>query len=100
MYHFFLLDLEQALDALLENIPADRQMIAKTTFLRGYQSVKMLEPDYAEKLTLMRRFCNLYSYARLIRCISEEYPNESDWMVKLREKLHRKIIFLENSVTE
>lgn len=24
MYHFFLLDLEQALDALLENIPADR----------------------------------------------------------------------------
>ena len=99
MYHFFLLDLEQALDALLENIPADRQMIAKTTFLRGYQSVKMLEPDYAEKLKLMRRFCNLYSYARLIRCIDEEYPNEPDWMIRLREKLHSKIVFLENSVT-
>lgn len=98
MYHFFLLDLEQALDALLENIPADRKMIAKTTFLRGYQSVKVLEPDYAEKLKLMRRFCNLYSYARLIRCIGEEYPNESDCMVKLREKLYRKIVFLENSV--
>ena len=99
MYHFFLLDLEQALDALLENIPADRKLIAKTTFLRGYQSVKMLEPDYAEKLKLMRRFCNLYSYARLIRCVDEKYPNEPDWMVKLREKLHSKMVFLENSVS-
>lgn len=65
----------------------------------GYQSVKTLEPDYAEKLKLMRRFCNLYSYARLIRCVAEEYPDEPDWMGGLREKLHRKIVFLENSVT-
>ena len=28
MYHFFLVDLEQALDALLENIPTDRQLNA------------------------------------------------------------------------
>ena len=41
-----------------------------------------------------------FSHLGLIRCIGEEYPNESDWMVKLREKLHRKIIFLENSATE
>lgn len=99
MYHFFLVDLEQALDALLEDIPTDRQLIAKEIFLQGYQSVKMLESDYAEKLKLMRRFCNLYSYARLIRCVAEEYPNEPDWMVKLREKLHRKIELLESSVT-
>lgn len=99
MYHFFLLDLEQALNALLENVPADRKLIAKTTFLRGYQSVKTLEPDYADKLKLMRRFCNLYSYTRLIRSVDEEYLNEPDWMVRLREKLHRKIVFIENSVT-
>ena len=85
---------------LLESIPADRKLIAKTTFLRGYQSVKVLESDYAEKLKLMRRFCNLYSYTRLIRCVDEKYPNEPDWMDKLREKLHRKIVFLENSVTK
>ncbi|MDE7283793.1 MAG: phosphotransferase [Lachnospiraceae bacterium] len=98
MYHFFLVDLEQALDALLENIPADEQSNAKNTFLSGYQSVKTLEPDYDEKLKLMRRFCNLYSYARLIRCVAEEYSNEPDWMVKLREKLHSKINLLESSV--
>ena len=48
--------------------PADRQSIAQGTFLRGYQSVKTLESDYAETLKRMRRFCNLYSYARLILC--------------------------------
>ena len=98
MYHFFLADLEQALEALLENIPADGQSIAKNTFLQGYQSVKTLEPNYAEKLKLMRRFCNLYSYARLIRCVAEEYSSEPDWMVRLREKLHRKIELLESGV--
>lgn len=86
MYHFFLVDLEQALDALMENIPADRQSAAKDVFLRGYQSVKTLEPDYARKLKLMRRFCNLYSYARLIRCVAGQSPNEPDWMVELRKK--------------
>ena len=98
MYHFFLVDLEQALDALLENIPPNRQLIAKKTFRQGYESVKILETDYAEKLKLMRRFCNLYSYARLIRCVAEEYSNEPDWMIRLREKLHRKIELLESSV--
>lgn len=99
MYHFFLLDLEQAMDALLENIPADRQPNAKSAFLRGYQSAKTLQPDYSEKLKLMRRFCNLYSYARLIRCVAEEYPDEPDWMVRLRKKLHWKIELLESAIT-
>ncbi len=98
MYHFFLVDLEQALDTLLENIPTDRQLNAKNTFLRGYQSIKTLESNYTEKLKLMRRFCNLYSYARLIRCVAEEYFNEPDWMVTLRAKLHCKIELLENKV--
>lgn len=98
MYHFFFVDLEQALDALLENIPADRQFSAKNTFLQGYQSMKTLDSDYAEKLKLMRRFINLYSYARLIRCVADEYFDEPDWMVALREKLHRKIGFLESGV--
>lgn len=96
MYHFFLVDLEQALDALRENIPADRQPSAESTFLRGYQSVKALEPHYVEKLKLMRRFINLYSYARLIRCAAEAYPNEPDWMSALREKLRWKIGLLES----
>lgn len=99
MYHFFLVDLEQALDALSEIIPSDRQSAAESAFLRGYRSVKALEPDYAEKLKLMRRFCDLYSYARLIRCVAEEDSNEPDWMASLRKMLHGKIELLQSGIS-
>lgn len=95
MYHFFLIDLEQALDALTENLPPNKQAFAENTFLRGYQSVKNLESDYAEKRDLMRRFRDLYSYARLLHCTAEEYSNEPDWMARLREKLRHKMKLLE-----
>ncbi len=78
MYHFFLVGLGQALDALTENVSADRQLEAEDAFLQGYQRVRILEPDYAEKLKLIRRFCILYSYARPIRSVAEQYSNEPD----------------------
>lgn len=46
----------------------------------------------------MRRFIDLYSYARLIRCVADEFSNEPDWMSKLREKLYCKMNRLENNV--
>lgn len=98
MYHFFLVDLEQALDALMDVLPADRRASARSKFLLGYQSIKTLEPGYAGKQMLMRRFCNLYSYARLVRCVAEQYPNEPDWMIGLREKLLEKVNCLENGI--
>ena len=39
---------------------------------------------------------------RIVGCMPSKCAKcpRRDWMVKLREKLHRKIIFLENSATE
>lgn len=98
MYHFFLVDLEQALDALSKDMPADRIPTARNSFLQGYQSEHALGFDPADQLKLMRRFCDLYSYARLIRCVAETFCDEPDWMVRLREKLNRKIELIENGV--
>ncbi len=98
MYHFFLVDLEQALDALLENIPIDQHSTVRNAFLQGYQSIKILEPDYADRLKLMRRFIDLYSYARLIRCVADELSNQPEWMIRLREKLYSKVKYLESNV--
>ena len=47
-------------------------------------------------LALMRRFVNLRSYARLIRCVSSWTAEEPDWLVELREKLNGKIRALED----
>ena len=98
MYHFFLVDIEQVFVSLSEELEGDAFALAKVRFLQGYESEKALEPDYEEKLPLMRRFCNLYSYARLAHCLSEEVPESPEWMVKLRGMLERKKVFLERCV--
>lgn len=66
----------------------------KERLLSGYRTEKALEPDFQERLKLMRRFCNIFSYARLIRCVAEKQPDEPDWMIGLREKLSRRITSL------
>ena len=96
MYHFFLVDIEQVLDSLSEELEGDAFEQAKKYFLQGYESEKALEPDYESKCRLMRRFCNLFSYARLVHCIAEEVPDAPEWMVSLRNRLAIKIQYLEN----
>ena len=96
MYHFFLVDIEQVLDSLSEELEGDAFEQTKKYFLQGYESEKALEPDYEPKCRLMRRFCNLFSYARLVHCIAEEVSDAPDWMVSLRNRLTLKIQYLEN----
>ena len=97
MYHFYLLDIEQVLDALAGELEGEAFEQAKKYFLQGYESEKALEPDYEPKCRLMRRFCNLFSYARLVYCIAEEVPDAPEWMVSLRARLAEKIRYLECS---
>ena len=35
---------------------------------------------------------NLYSYARLIRCVAEKFADEPEWLVELREKIGKAIL--------
>ena len=79
----------------IEELKEELCVQARKHFLRGYESEKALEPDYEKRLPLMRRFCNLFSYARLIRCIAEEVPNAPEWMVSLKARLTGKIQQLE-----
>ena len=95
MYHFFLVDIEQVLDALSEELEGETLEQAKKYFLQGYESEKELEPGYEHKLPLMRRFCNLFSYARLIRCVAEEVSNAPEWTETLKNRLTEKIRCME-----
>ena len=98
MYHFFLVDIEQVFDVLSEELDGVALTIAKGYFLKGYQSEKTLDSDYEQRLPLMRRFCNLYSYARLIRCTAEVLPDEPKWMGMLRGRLEMKRKHLESII--
>ena len=94
MYHFFLVDIEQVFDAVAQELSGDVLLQAKEAFLQGYTSEKALEPDYEMRLPLVRRFCNLFAYARMIRCIAEEVQDAPEWMCKLRNALAHKVKFL------
>lgn len=68
----------------------------KNTFLEGYAKEYAYTQETEAMLALMRRFVNLRSYARLIRCVSSRTAEEPDWLVELREKLNGKIRRLED----
>lgn len=89
MYHWYALDLEQVFDCLRKELGADAFPSAKDAFLRGYTKLRPYTQETEESLALMRRFIDLYGYARLIRCVSEHFRTEPDWLIKLREKLNR-----------
>ena len=91
-----ILEAGQTFTLTTEEIEGDAFEQAKKYFLQGYESEKALEPDYEPKCRLMRRFCNLFSYARLVYCIAEEVPDAPEWMVSLRNRLTLKIQYLEN----
>lgn len=66
--------------------------------MRGYKEEHCYTQEMEESRPLMRRFINLYGYARLIRCVAEKFADEPDWMVALREKLNKAILEKEASI--
>ena len=87
MYHWYALDIEQALDSLSELLPEENFPAAKEKFLQGYAAVRPLSEQLEELLPLMRRFVDLFGYARLLRCVSEKPEEAPDWMEELEGTL-------------
>jgi Ser/Thr protein kinase RdoA (MazF antagonist) len=91
MYHWYVMDIEQALDSLKEAIGEHEFHQKEALFLDGYRS----QFDIAEELwgimPLLRRFANLYGYARIMRSIQEHWENEPEWLVELRAKLDQSL---------
>ncbi len=87
MVHFFALDIEQAFGELRDALSPTAAQRAEETFLQGYREEYDLPPEALETRPLMRRFVDLYRYARIIRSVAETFDHEPDWMTGLREIL-------------
>lgn len=98
MYHWFALDIEQVFGSLEDELSGDSVQSARSEFMRGYKEEHCYTQEMEESRPLMRRFINLYGYARLIRCVAEKFADEPDWMVALREKLNKAILEKEASI--
>ena len=98
MYHWYALDLEQVFDSLGEMLEEKKLTHAKVTFIQAYQTEFGVSKEAESLFPLMRRFVNLYRYARLIRCISDAFDDEPEWLIGLRNKLNKVIDRYERSL--
>jgi Ser/Thr protein kinase RdoA (MazF antagonist) len=87
VYHWFVLDIDQAIDSLNGRIPEAGREMAKDVFIKGYQSVMPVDGAMLEVMPVCRRYANLYGYVRILRAVREMWANEPDWMLKLRDRL-------------
>lgn len=86
MYHWYALDIEQAFDSI-EEFGEETGKWAKESFLEGYRSERGYTEEMDRSRTVLRRFVNLYGYARLIRSVAERFEDEPEWLENLRVRL-------------
>lgn len=91
MYHWFAMDIVQALDSLMKELSREVFTQKKAVFLAGYTSQFSIDDDLLAAMPVLRRFANLYRYTRTIRSIQEQWDNEPQWMLDLREKLAKEL---------
>ncbi|TXK70170.1 phosphotransferase enzyme family protein [Paenibacillus sp. N3.4] len=87
MYHWYAMDIEQALDSLQDCISSEIFNHKKQCFLDGYLTEYEFTNDLEVILPAFRRFANLYGYVRTLKSIEEKWDNEPEWLTNLRKKL-------------
>lgn len=98
MYHWYALDIEQVFDSLGEMLEEEKLTLAKDTFIQAYQTEFPFSNETESLFPLMRRFVNLFRYTRLIRCVSDRFDDEPEWLIGLRKKLNKVIDRYERSL--
>lgn len=87
MYHWYVMDIEQALDSLKESISPEIFPLKKQCFMDGYRSKYDISDDMMSLIPACRRFANLYGYVRILLSIKEMWDHEPQWVTSLRKRL-------------
>lgn len=87
MYHWYVMDIKQALDSLQDCIQPEMLEQKKQCFLDGYRTEFEISDDMMSLIPACRRFANLYGYVRTLRSLEEKWDHEPQWLVGLREDL-------------
>lgn len=86
MYHFFAMDIQQALDSLREEMDTQAYPECEVAFLRGYSTEHALDAPWLS-MPVFGRFARLNGYARCLRSLYESFDEEPEWMLGLRARL-------------
>ena len=90
-YHWYAMDIEQALDSLKEDMAKEQIEPSVNQFIKGYRCEYDISDDMLTLLPTFRRYANLYGYVRVLRCIEEKWDNEPEWMIALRTRLQNSL---------
>ena len=90
MRHFLAMDWVQAMDEIPETY--------HDSFIAGYRQACPASGAELRQLPLMRRFRDLYSYARLLHCLSERPEGTFDWLTTLTKRLQWRVSELEAAI--
>ena len=95
LYHFYALDVQQALECLAELAPQGEAEKYRAVFLHGYRSEYPLSAEMEGVFPLMRGFIDLRACARLHHCLQSEPPMRPEWLTELEGRLRDKCRWLE-----
>jgi Ser/Thr protein kinase RdoA (MazF antagonist) len=87
MYHWYTMDVVQAVDSIKDELPERLHEQAVNQFMKGYRSAACADKVTLAYMPVLRRYANLYGYARCLRSLHEKAENEPDWMVELRRNI-------------
>ena len=85
-YHWFAMDIEQALSSLDDEVKGKEQL-----FLDAYATVRPLPADLTALRPLCKRFGDLYWSARVRHSLAGQPSEQPDWMVTLRGKMETRL---------
>lgn len=88
MYHWFMMDITSTLSDLIEQNDSESKRNIQH-FISGYTSVKHLDNGSLEMMPRFQRFADLYTFARLLRCMEniDDLPHLPEWVNPLKQKL-------------
>jgi Ser/Thr protein kinase RdoA (MazF antagonist) len=87
MYHWYVMDIQQALDSLEDCISPELFVQKKQSFMEGYRSEFEVTEEMLSILPACQRFADLFGYVRLLHTAKEQWDHEPEWLSGLREKL-------------
>lgn len=91
MYHWYAMDIAQAVDSLKDEILPDSLEHKQRRFMDGYTAEFALSGDWEELLPACRRFARAYRYVRVLRAMQEQWQHEPEWMTALRSRLTQRM---------
>ncbi|CAK7026541.1 hypothetical protein CIW83_01895 [Tissierella sp. P1] len=87
MYHWYAMDIERALDNIMNETSCENHSMLRENFIIGYRQEFNVSDEMLLYMPMLKRFANLYGYTRILVSSKEVWDNEPKWMLDLRARL-------------